>query len=249
MKIRLFTRCCPKALMLAVVVWWCLGNVKQSLAVPITLQNATATFSQTSFDVSETIDGNLGGTNVTNGWAINPQIVNQTAVYETSSDIGGSGGAMFTFTLTQNFGGTHTLGKFRLSATTDDRSLFADGLQSSGDVTANWITLDPLSAIATGGATLTIQGDDSILASGTSPAASVYTITAQTSLTGITGLRLEVIEDASLPSLGPGRQPSNGNFVLQEFQVDAVALFIPEPASIYLLGFGMLALSRRRRSA
>jgi hypothetical protein len=119
-------------------------------------------------------------------------------------------------------------------------------LQSGGDVTATWTQLTPLTALATGGATLNMQGDNSILASGTNPAASVYTITATTTQNNITGIRLEALEDPSLPSNGPGRQPTNGNFVLQELQVDAVAL-VPEPASAALVMLGGATLLRRRR--
>lgn len=42
-----------------------------------------------------------------------------------------------------------------------------------------------------------------------------------TPLSGITGFRLEVLTDSSLPFNGPGRQPTNGNFVLTELVADA----------------------------
>ncbi len=45
-------------------------------------------------------------------------------------------------------------------------------------------------------------------------------------MTSITGIRLEAIDDASLPNTGPGRAP-NGNLVLQEFAVDVVDF--PDP--------------------
>ncbi len=48
----------------------------------------------------------------------------------------------------------------------------------------------------------------------------VVTIVAETELTGITGLRLEVLPDSRLPSGGPGRA-SDGNFVLNELQLTA----------------------------
>jgi len=216
-----------------------------AVGAPTPLQNATATFTQGGFAVGQTIDGNLGGSSVVNGWAIGGGTGSpQTAVYETQTDVGGIAGAAFTFTLTQNFGQALTIGKLRFSVTTDVRTSFADGLDNGGDVTATWIELTPLTALATNGATLTIQGDNSILASGTSPDSSVYTITASTPVTNITGLRLETLTDASLAGNGPGR---GGNFVLQEFGVDAVAL-VPEPAAgaLVLTLAAFLPLFRRR---
>jgi hypothetical protein len=88
--------------------------------------------------------------------------------------------------------------------------------------TAVWATLDVASATATGGAVLTKQADGSILASGKNPTPVTYTLTAKTKVSGITGLRLEVLPDPSLPGKGPGRSPS-GNFVLNEFQVQVAA--------------------------
>lgn len=212
-------------------VWGSTSTTQAAVA----LQNATATFSQTSFGgdpVGQAIDGSLGDHN---GWAIyegptdccgalpgntNPQI----AVFETTSDISVAGGASLTFTLQQLFYiGTHNLGRFRLSATTDARSEFADGLTTGGDVTAAWTVLTPMTANSTNGQTLTILGDDSILAGGANPQTSTYTVTAFTPLAGITGFRLEILADGSFPDSGPGRN-SNGNFVLTEFQVDASSL-------------------------
>jgi hypothetical protein len=248
----------------------CGARVAQTLAValvsmlaghansaPVVLQNATATLSQSGFPVSTAIDG-VSTPGAFNGWAIDPnaaatppQATAQTAVFETSSNLFAAGGTL-TFVLDQVFGGQHTIGRFRLSATTDDRSLFADGLQSGGDVSASWTILDPLTFVSSAGATMAEQGDNSILVSGLNPATDIYTITASTALSGITGFRLELLEDASLPDSGPGRQPSNGNLVLSELRVDAVAAVaaVPEPAMLGLLGIGFAALgfSRRHRS-
>ncbi|MBL8177851.1 MAG: hypothetical protein JNK48_24445 [Bryobacterales bacterium] len=140
----------------------------------------------------------------------------------------------------------HTVGRFRISVTTDARAGFADGLQSGGDVTAAWTVLTPVSAAATNGPALTILGDGSVLASGTNPANSVYTVVAPTALTGITGVRLEVLEDASLPGSGPGRQPANGNFVLTEFEVSVDAA-VPEPGT-FAAALGALLLAAARRA-
>jgi hypothetical protein len=85
-----------------------------------------------------------------------------------------------------------------------------------------WTVLEPESAVAAKGTVLTKQPDGSLLASGKNPSPETYTITAITPFAGITGIRLEVLSDPSLPSKGPGRAP-NGNFVLNEFRVTAHA--------------------------
>lgn len=220
-----------------------------SRAAPVTLQEATATHSQTAFGdfrVLLAIDDDAA----TTGWAINPFEVDQTAVVETTADLFTTGGIL-TFNLAMLDAGNafHTIGRFRLSATTDARDQFADGLQSFGDVSASWVVLDPTIFSSTGGSTLTEQGDNSILVSGTNPRTDTYLVTASTSLSGITGFRLEVIEDPSLPSSGPGRA-SNGNFVLTNFAVDGVGAVagVPEPGTLALLGvaLGALGIARRR---
>lgn len=224
----------------------------------VTLQNATATFSQSTGDplsVANAIDADP----VNTGWAIarpggGDVTQAETAAFETTTDVGFAGGTLLTFTIDQLFpNGVEsqlTLGRFRLSVTTDDRSLFADGLAVGGDVTANWVELAPTSAISANGATLTILGDNSVLASGFSPLTDVYTIEAVTNLTGITGVRLEALTDPSLPTGGPGRQPSAGNFVVSDFVVQATARAVPEPASVALVGIGLVGMAlvaRRRR--
>ncbi|MEN9677025.1 MAG: hypothetical protein RIS76_2921 [Verrucomicrobiota bacterium] len=213
----------------------------------LTLQNATATFSQGGADVRLAIDGYKDSS----GWAIEPAIgTAQTAVFETQSDAGFSGGSILTFsiaalhTITLN----HNLGRFRLSLTTDDRNTFADGYGTGGDVTAQWIVLDLATFSSANGQTLTKQPDLSVLASGTNPATDTLTVSAPTSLTGITGIRLEMLPDATLPRGGPGRA-FNGNFVVSEITVSITA--IPEPEQ-YAAAFGVTLLGtgvwlRRKR--
>ncbi len=203
-----------------------LGIVGNASAVPVALQQPTATFSQTfsgNFSVSKAIDGT---TEDNLGWAIAQgaatDLPAQTAVFEMVTNVGFTGGSRLTFTFLQTHDFDfvyHTLGRFRISVTTDDRSLFADGLPTGGDVTANWTALNPDTIVSSNGATLTKLGDLSVLASGTSPYQDIYTISAATTLTDITGIRIEAMKDASLPFGGPGRQPLNGNFVLSELLV------------------------------
>jgi WD40 repeat protein/mono/diheme cytochrome c family protein len=82
-----------------------------------------------------------------------------------------------------------------------------------------WRTLDPQKMESTNGATLTKLPDGSILVSGKNGNTGV-TITAETELTDITGLRLEALTDDKLPNKGPGRAP-DGNFVLAEIELSA----------------------------
>jgi hypothetical protein len=219
-----------------------------NLSVP--LQQPTATFSQTGsgdFSVARAINGTIADDL---GWAISPggsSIPAQTAAFETVNNVGFAEGSVLTFTLTQTQSNPgHVLGRFRLSVTTDDRSLFCDGLPSGGDVTANWTVLSPSSVSALNTTSFSILGDQSILAGRATPATDVYTVTAQTLLTGITGIRLEALEDPSLPFNGPGRWPGNGNFVLSEFEVGVAAIL--EPAAITLMGLAGFSwvVSRRR---
>ena len=82
-----------------------------------------------------------------------------------------------------------------------------------------WTVLKPLSFSSTGGATLSKEDDNSIYASGKNPSPDTYVVTADTKLTGITGVRLEVLADPRLPGRGPGRA-FNGNFALNEFSLN-----------------------------
>jgi hypothetical protein len=82
-----------------------------------------------------------------------------------------------------------------------------------------WTPLEPASMKSASKATFTKQKDQSILVSGPNPAAENYTLTFETKIEGITGIRLEVLPDKSLPAQGPGRAV-NGNFVLNEFKLD-----------------------------
>lgn len=92
----------------------------------------------------------------------------------------------------------------------------------------NWVTLDVMRAdskqggtpaVAKAGATLTINKDNSVLASGKIDAVDIYTTAGLAEVPGqFTALRIETLTDPSLPKMGPGRS-ENGNFVLNELRV------------------------------
>jgi hypothetical protein len=109
-----------------------------------------------------------------------------------------------------------------------DPSLLAAGVQA--EVAAwekkvaagviHWTVLDPATMKSANGAKLTKLPDHSVLSGGKRPETDITSLSAHTDLQGITGVRVEVLTDDSLPHHGPGRQ-DNGNLHLNEFQVRA----------------------------
>jgi formylglycine-generating enzyme required for sulfatase activity len=81
-----------------------------------------------------------------------------------------------------------------------------------------WTVLKPVDMRSARGATLTLQSDESILASGRNVSGDLYWVTAVPPLDRIAAVRLEALPDPSLPNKGPGRHPS-GNFQLRAFRL------------------------------
>ena len=77
----------------------------------------------------------------------------------------------------------------------------------------NWQPLAPDTFSVKGTSVLREQADDVLADSGKPAAKETFSISAHSRLKGITGFRLEALDDASLPAHGPGTAP-NGNFVL-----------------------------------
>ncbi|MEX2215333.1 MAG: hypothetical protein WD768_14465 [Phycisphaeraceae bacterium] len=220
----------------------------------VLLTNATAILSQTGFSVDFLID-NKRPTNSTAGvgWANNGADLDNRATFETQATTATDGSAsLFNFELFSGGFSTHEVGRFRISATNADRSLFADGNDNGGAGVGGepiWTVLDITSiSAANPGTIFTELPDQSILVSGALSELETYVISAYGPLTGITGFRLETFQDASLPFGGPGFGPNNGNFVIREFAVMSVVT-IPEPATLTLLAFTGAVLLRRRRTA
>ncbi len=96
-----------------------------------------------------------------------------------------------------------------------------------GDV---WRVLNLTNAYSTGGSSYTNLPDGSLLGTGVNPIYDTITVDADTDLTGITAVLLEVLPDPSLPKNGPGRWNKSGNFILDEFSFSAAPLVGPRPA-------------------
>jgi hypothetical protein len=86
------------------------------------------------------------------------------------------------------------------------------------DAKPEWQVLTPSTAKADAGVTLSVQPDGSVLAGGPTTAASIYELNVETSLRNITGFRIELIPDPSLPGGGSGRG-AGGKGVVTLFEV------------------------------
>ncbi len=109
-----------------------------------------------------------------------------------------------------------------------ERPAWEQDLARKGDV---WHALSDLRTVSTGGSSYTNLADGSVLATGVNPIYDTIQVEAETDLTGITAVRLEVLPDPSLPKQGPGRWGQTGNFILDELSLSAVPREGPAPAS------------------
>ncbi|MDB4805085.1 DUF1549 and DUF1553 domain-containing protein [bacterium] len=85
-----------------------------------------------------------------------------------------------------------------------------------------WQVLAPRKYESLAGATLDRLDDDSILVSGENSAHDTYELTIQWdgNSSDLTAIGMEVLKHESLPSGGPGRYDSNGNFALSNLQIE-----------------------------
>jgi hypothetical protein len=91
---------------------------------PIKLTATQALFSQDGFLVQHAVDGNLG-----TGWATAPRFgQDNAALFKFDKPIRATNGQSFTAVLDQRFGTKHTIGKFRLSVTSDTNPRLSNGL-------------------------------------------------------------------------------------------------------------------------
>ena len=82
----------------------------------VRLQNASADYSESGYDVSKAIDGN---TDAKNGWSIGDKTGRaHAASFELEGKPFDATGSLLIFTLVQKYGTNHTIGRFRIAATT-----------------------------------------------------------------------------------------------------------------------------------
>lgn len=100
----------------------------------------------------------------------------------------------------------------------------ADSLKQQPTAVA-WQTLQPKALKATNGAKLTAEPNGMVVAEAKDGPVD-YTFTTELDTKDITGIRLEVLADDSLPGRGPGLA-ANGNLVITEFELKAAAKATP----------------------
>ena len=101
-----------------------------------------------------------------------------------------------------------------------DRSVAWEANQD--EIVTRWHAVNFKAMKATNGATLKRESDGSIFVSG-QQGKGAYVLDLDTTLTNITGVRIEALTDDRLPKKGPGRSP-DGNIVLSEFVVKAASI-------------------------
>jgi len=102
----------------------------------------------------------------------------------------------------------------------DLEALDAFRAEVAADIAASWSLPRVVSATSQHDATLTLQHDGSVLASGNNPARDVHVLVLHTQARDQRLLCLEALTDKSLPEGRVGRAP-NGNAVLQHLQLEA----------------------------
>ncbi len=92
----------------------------------VAFSRATASFSQEGWPVAQAIQPN------DKGWAVSPQFGRMhQAAFESKDDIGFAGGTQLVVKMVQNYGGQHTLGRFRLQVTQSPRPVRVSSLPAN----------------------------------------------------------------------------------------------------------------------
>ncbi|MEE2990689.1 MAG: PSD1 and planctomycete cytochrome C domain-containing protein [Planctomycetota bacterium] len=110
----------------------------------------------------------------------------------------------------------------RKEALQADRQAWEAELVKAARQAPLWHPLEVESFSSLGGASHEILEDQSVLVSGKRPERDTYTVTLQSDVEQISGLKLEALTHESLPGNGPGRHDEQRpNFVLHELKVQA----------------------------
>lgn len=211
------------------------GSPASTPPTPVAIASAIADFSQPGFPIEQAFDQKPD-----TGWAIAGQgtwNINRRATFRLDGQVGFAEGTRFTIRLVQHYGGQHLIGRVRFGfgvEKPDPRPVetrrqerveqqFTQWQLRSVDQTRAWVPLRPTSATSSV-PVLAVQPDDSVFVSSDQTKSDTYDLAFDSSLKGITAMRLEVLPDERLPRGGPGRvyfEGPLGDFYLSTFAVRA----------------------------
>ena len=199
---------------------------------PVKLVRGETDFSQEGFSAQAVLDNKPTG-----GWAIHGPgkwNVNRTALFYLEKPVSGK---TWIVTLKQDYGGQHTLGKFRLSLGTpgqdsDPRPIeqrrqegfdaaYQKWKKAQAEGAVGWTVIRPTKATSNL-PLLTVQPDGSVFVSGDLTKRDVYELELAGLPRSVTALRLEALPDDRLPKHGPGRvayEGPSGDFHLSTLRV------------------------------
>ncbi len=210
-----------------------LKTMRGGVVENVKLAKAEADFSQGGFEVEKAIDGKGE-----NGWAIASDDKTRThrrAIFTLAAPLGVEAGTEVTVRLIQEYGGTHTLGRFRLSFGNDssnpgslaerqaqarDRK-FEKWLRREKARLVQWQALRPAEAKSDAPA-LTIENDGAVFASGDFTKQDIFRLKFRGVPRGVRALRVEALPDDRLPAHGPGTvhyEGPDGDFFLSTLTV------------------------------
>ncbi len=202
----------------------------------VKIVSGKADIEQQEFPITRAFDGKME-----TGWAVDADKARlnttHSAVFQLEKPVEFPGGTRLVFTLHQQYGGKHTIGRPRLSLestpqqqqTVESRrreaieKKFSSWLSRERARTVEWTTLRPVEATSNL-PLLTVEPDDSIFVSGDISKNDIYKIRLSTTSRPITAIRLEALPDDRLPHHGPGMayyEGPKGDFFMGEFQVKA----------------------------
>jgi hypothetical protein len=196
-----------------------------------------ADFSQDGFSPEAAFDGKDN-----TGWAIaGPDNLRQHrhAIFALAEPIELEKGAQVTIRIAQQYGSTHTLGRFRVSL---GQETFAGGSVAEkrkqsiekkfrkwaleeAPKAVKWQRLHPAN-VEGDHPTLNIEAEDMIFASGDFTKNDTYTLAFEKVPAGVKAIRIEALPDSRLPNNGPGRvfyEGTPGDFFLSNMKASSGA--------------------------
>ncbi len=203
---------------------------------PLTFTHASADVEQDAFSAGGALLGKS-----TTGWAVDVQgkmNANHQITFYQDHTLELPAGSSLSIKLDMQFGGQHTIGRFRLSAgaiaggsdsSADKRKQKLDAslaawIKSSSAKAVHWITPVP-SKLVSNLPKLALEKDGSVYVSGDQTKLDTYNIEIPGSNSSpVTAIRIEALPDDRLPGHGPGRvfyEGSPGDFFLSEMTVTA----------------------------